>query len=162
MASSIFYKFNQFVEDLGNGLHNFDTDSIMALLTNTVPNIADTICDTSVSPCVIKSTSNAVEITPASGYTKKGLAVGTPVWAQISGVAKFYGVKVLWTAGASIGPFRYAVFFNDSKGAAATRPLIGWYDYNSGITLGVGETFAVGNSNDGTDWTVTYPICSVT
>jgi hypothetical protein len=70
-------------------------------------------------------------------------------------------VKVTWTAGASIGPFRYAVIYNNSTGAAASRPVIGYYDYGSAVTLGVGETFTIGNSNDGTDWTSTYPILTV-
>ncbi len=161
MASSSFYKFNQFVEDLGNALHNFDTDSIKILLTNTLPVAGDTHVDTTTTPCEVHPTSGAVEVAAASGYTKGGNAIATPIWAQTSGTAKFYGVKVTWTAGASIGPFRYAVIYNDSKGTTATRPVIGWFDYGSGITLGVGETFTVGNSNDGTDWTVTYPILTV-
>jgi len=161
MASSSFYKFNQFVEDLGNALHNFDTDSIMCLLTNTVPNVADTVVDTTTGTCTVKATSNAAEIAAASGYTKGGSAIATPIWAQASGTAKFYGVKVVFTAGASIGPFQYAVFYNNSKGTTSTRPVIGWFNYGSPVTLGVGETFTVGNSNDGTDWTATYPILTV-
>jgi hypothetical protein len=149
------------VENLGNKLHDFDADSIKILLTNTAPNVADTIVDTVSTPCIVKSTSNATEVAAASGYTKGGAAVASPVWAQTSGTAKFYGVKVTWTAGASIGPFRYAVIYNNSTGAAASRPVIGYYDYGSAVTLGVGETFTIGNSNDGTDWTSTYPILTV-
>jgi len=46
-----------------------------------------------------------------------------------------------WTAaGGSIGPFRYAVLYNDT---AANDPLIAWWDYGTSITLGAGDTFAV-------------------
>jgi hypothetical protein len=161
MPSSSFYKFNCFVEDIGKMKHDFANDTLQILLTNTVPNVADVVVDTTTTPCTVKSTSNAQEVAAASGYTKGGAAVGTLVYAQISGTAKMYGVKVTWTAGASIGPFRYAVMYNASKGTPSTRPVIVWFDYGSSITLGVGETFTVGNSNDGTDWTSTYPILTL-
>jgi len=160
MATSSFYKFNQFIQDIGTALHNLTTggDTIMCLLTNTVPNAADTVVDTTTTPCTVKSTSNATEVAAASGYVKTGVAVTGQQYIQTSGTAKFYCSTATWTAGASIGPFRYAVFYNISKGTTATRPVIGWFDYGSAVTLGVGETFTVGNSNDGTAWTATYPM----
>lgn len=162
MATSTFYKFNQFVEDIGNVLHDLNTggDAIYILLTNTVPNVADTVVDTSVTPCVVKATSNAAEIAAGNGYVKLGIQVTGQQYIQTSGTGKFYGVKVMWTCITSPMPtFRYAVVYNNSKATSATRPVIGWFDYGAGgVTLGVGETFTVGNSNDGTDWTSTYPM----
>lgn len=163
MASSTFYKFNQFVGDLGVKLHDLDTDELKILLTNTAPNAADTHIDTSTTPCEIHATSGAVEIAAGNGYTKGGEIVSTNVYAQSSGVGKLYGVKVTFTATGAIPTFRYAVLYNNTGGAAATRLPIGWWDYGvGGVTLGNGETFIVGNSNDGTDWTTTYPILTVT
>jgi hypothetical protein len=160
MASSTYYKFNQFVEDIGKILHNLATggDSIMVLLTNTVPNAADTVVDTTTTPCTVKATSNAAEIAAASGYAKGGVALTGQQYIQTSGTAKFYGSVATWTAGASVGPFRYAVVYNNTKGTTATRPVIGWFDYGSAVTLGIGETFTIGNSNDGTAWTSDYPM----
>jgi hypothetical protein len=160
MPTSSFYKVNQFVEDVGKVLHNLASggDAIMILLTNTVPNVGDTVVDTSVTPCVVKAVSNAVEIAAGNGYTKKGLQITAQQFIQTTGTAKFYGARPLWTCVTAPMPtFRYAVVYNDTKGTSATRPLIGWFDYGAGITPGVGETFAAGNSNDGTDWTSTYP-----
>ncbi len=160
MPTSSFYKFNQFVEDIGKVLHNLATggDSIMILLTNTLPQAGDTVVDTTTTPCTVKAASNAQEIAAASGYVKGGAQVTSQQYIQTSGTGKFYGVKVTWTAGAAIGPFRYAVVYNNSKGTTSTRPVIGWYDYGQSISLGVGEQFTVGNQNDGTDWTATYPM----
>jgi hypothetical protein len=46
-----------------------------------------------------------------------------------------------WTAsGAGFGPFRYAVLYNDT---AASKGLIGWWDYGSSISLSAGDTFTV-------------------
>jgi len=163
MATSTFYKFNQFVEDLGSKVHNLDTDELKILLTNTAPNAADINVDTVESPCIVEATSNAVEVAAGNGYTKGGEIVSTNVYAETSGVGKLYGVKVTFTATGAIPTFRYAVLYNNTAGAAATRPVIGWWDYGAGgVTLGAGETFTVGNSNDGTDWTTSYPILTVT
>jgi hypothetical protein len=43
------------------------------------------------------------------------------------------------TAG-GIGPFRYAILYNDT---AASDQIIGWYDYGSSITLNDTETLTV-------------------
>lgn len=162
MASSAFYKFNRFVQDLGNILHSLNaTDSLYCMLLNTVPVITDTAVDTTTGTCQMVG-SGAAEIAAASGYTKKGFLMTSVAWSQTSGVAKLTAAVASWTAGAAIGPFRYAVIFNDSRGTTATRPPICWFDYGGAVSLGIGETFTIGNSNDGTAWTSTYPILSVT
>lgn len=163
MASSSFYKFNCFVEDIGKELHLLGTDSLKILLTNTAPNAADTHVDTTTTPCEVHPTSGAVELAAGNNYTKGGNTVATPTYAQTSGTAKLYGVKVTFSCTtAPWSTFRYAVLYNDAGGTTATRPVIGYWDYGvGGVTLGVGETFIVGNSNDGTDWTATYPILTV-
>jgi hypothetical protein len=48
-----------------------------------------------------------------------------------------------WTAaGGTIGPFRYAVLYNDTPTSPAD-PLVGWWDYASNLTLQIGESFKV-------------------
>jgi hypothetical protein len=50
---------------------------------------------------------------------------------------------VVFTAsGGSIGPFRYAVLYDDTPTSPAD-PLVSWWDYGSSITLASGETFTV-------------------
>ena len=153
MAS--FSKFNQFVEDLGKALHDFPNDSLLVLLTNTAPNAADTVVDTTTGTCTVKSTSNAAEIAAGNGYTKKGNSAAASAWSQSSGTAKLVRADpATWTAsGGTIGPFRYAVLFNDSKGTTSTRPVIGYWDYGSSVTLQAGETFTV--DLDGTNGVLT-------
>jgi hypothetical protein len=50
---------------------------------------------------------------------------------------------VVFTAsGGTIGPFRYAVLYDDTPTSPAD-PLVSWWDYGSSITLNAGETFTV-------------------
>ena len=55
-----FNKFNQFVEDRANGVHNLGTDTLKFMLTNTAP----------VATNSVKA--DITEITAGSGYTAVG------------------------------------------------------------------------------------------
>src|SRR5882672_5031343 len=108
-----FNKFQQFVGDIGTKIHNLNADALYILLTNTAPNVADTVVDTTTSTCTIKSTSNALEITAANGYTKKGKLLAGVAYSQSTGTGKLTATNPVFTAsGGSFGPFRYAVLFN--------------------------------------------------
>lgn len=148
-------KFNSFVEDLAEKVHNLGSDTIMVLLTNTAPVAGDTVVDTVSTPCIVKASSNGNEIAAGNGYTKKGNQASVSSSAQSSGTYKLVlSDPATWTAsGGTIGPFRYAVMFNDTGGAGATRPVIAWWDYGSSITLQIGETFTV--DLDGTNGVLT-------
>lgn len=147
-----YVKFNIFVEDLVNKIHDiFGTggaaDSLRILLTNTVPNALDTHVDTVETPCIVEATSNAVEIAEGNGYTKKGELV-TNNGSRSAGTMTLSGTKVVWTCvTAAMAAFQHIVLYNDTAGAAATRPVIGRWDYGSSLTLQVGETFSVKFNN---------------
>lgn len=142
-----FNKFNQFVQDIGRGVMNLNSDTLRDLLTNTSPNAADTKVDTTTSTCTVGSTSNAAEIAAGNGYTKKGTAIGSTAYSQTSGTATLSGANVVYTAsGGTIGPFRYVVCYDDTAGTTATRSVIGWWDYGSSVTLNNGETFTIDHS----------------
>src|SRR5215831_2458494 len=147
-----FNKFNSFVADIGLKALNLNTDSLFILLTNTAPDPADTVVDTTTSTCTVKSTSNAAEITAANGYTKKGASVGSNAYSQTSGTAKLTGNAVTYTAsGGTIGAFRYAVLFDDTSGTTSTRSVIGYWDLGS-ITLQDGQSLKVGKDTSGNNW----------
>lgn len=129
MAS--FNKFQQFVEDLAEKVHNLQSDTLKVLLTNTAP----------VATNSIKA--NLTEITAGNGYTAGGTAATVSSSAQTSGTYKLVLADVVFTAsGGSIGPFRYAVLYNDTPTSPA-KPLIAWWDYGSSLTLASGESFTV-------------------
>ena len=129
MAS--FNKFNQFVEDLALGVHNLAAagHTLKVYLSNATP---DAAAD------AVKA--NLAEITNENGYT-------APVdiqndLSETGGTASVTAVDVTVTATGSVGPFQYAVIYNDDPTSPAD-PLVGWYDYGSPITLANGETFTI-------------------
>lgn len=126
-----FNKFNQLVEDLLEKVHNLGSDTLKVLLTNTAP----------VATNAVKA--DLTEISAGNGYTAGGATATISSSAQASGTYKLVLADVVFTAsGGTIGPFRYAVLYNDSPTSPAD-PLIGWWDYGSSITLQAGETFTV-------------------
>jgi len=125
-----FNKFNSFVEALAEKKHDLGADTLKVMLTNAAP----------VATNAVKA--DLTEISAGNGYTAGGNTASVTSSAQTSGTYKLVlGDPATWTAsGGSIGPFRYAVLYNDT---AASDELIGWWDYGSSITLAAGESFAV-------------------
>jgi len=129
-----FNKFQNFVEDLGKGVHQLHAagHTLKAYLSNTAPTATDTI----------KSTGSATELGAGNGYTAGGADVQND-YTESGGTGTLTGVDVVWTAASgTIGPFRYVVLYNDTPTSPAD-PLIGWYDYGSSITLADTETFTL-------------------
>ena len=123
-------KFLQFTKDLIDGAHDFDAHVFKVMLTNTAP----------VNTNTVKA--NITEITAGNGYTAGGTAT-TITTSTTTGTAKATGTDVTFTAaGGSIGPFRYAVLYNDTQTTPA-KPLVAWWDYGSAITLATGESLLV-------------------
>jgi hypothetical protein len=126
-----FNKFNQFVEDLAEKVHNLGSDTLKVLLTNTTPTASNAV------------KADLTEISAGNGYAAGGMQTAVAGSAQSSGTYKLTLNDVVFTAaGGSIGPFRYAVLYNDTPTSPAD-PLIGWYDYGSSITLADTETLTV-------------------
>ena len=124
-----FNKFNAFVEHLAEGVHNLQSHTLKVMLTNTAPVATNSV------------RADLTEIAAGNGYTAGGTAASVTSSAQTSGTYKLVLGDVVFTAsGGSIGPFRYAVLYNDTPTSPAD-PLICWWDYGSALTLANGETF---------------------
>jgi hypothetical protein len=127
MASAT--KFQQFVEDLAEGVHNLTADTLKLMLTLTAP----------VATNSVKA--DLTDISAGNGYTAGGTAVTVTTSAQSSGTYTLAGNQVVFTAsGGAIANFRYPVLYNDTPTSPAD-PLILFWDYGSTLTVNDGETF---------------------
>ena len=92
-----FNKYNCFVEDLAEKVHNLQGDTIKVALTNTAPTAGDIKFNTTTDPAP----------TAANGYAPTTAGAGTS--AQSAGTYKLVLNDVVFTATAGgIGPFEYA------------------------------------------------------
>lgn len=128
MAS--FVKFNIFSENLAEKVHDLNADTLKVYLSNTAPN---------TSTHTVKA--DLAEISAGNGYTAGGEDTQNAT-SRTGGTTSVTGVDITWTATGAIGPFRYAVLYNDTPTSPAD-PLIGYWDYASSISLASGETFKV-------------------
>lgn len=123
-----FNKFNAFAKDVAEGKHNLASNQLKIALTNTAP---------------VATNSVLADLTEITYTNLSSRNVTTNSSTQTAGVYKLTLADLVLTAsGGSVGPFRYAVLFNDTQTSPA-KPLIGWIDYGSAITLQNGETLTV-------------------
>jgi hypothetical protein len=127
-------KFLDFSEQLAKGVQNFGTDTYKVALSNTLPLNTYT------------SLSEITQISAGNGYTTGGSTTTTSV-GETSGTSTVSGTEVIFEAsGGTIGPFQYAVLYNDSATSPADA-LVAWWDYGSSVTLADGETFRIQFNN---------------
>ena len=125
-----FTKFYSFVEAVHEKVHNLGSDTLKVLLTNTAPSLSDT-----------QKSDISGELSTANGYTAGGATITVTSSAQSSGLYTLIASDVSWSAsGGSIGPFRWAVVYNDT---ATNDELIGYIDYGYSITVASGQTFTI-------------------
>ena len=122
-----FNKFNAFVENLSEGVHNLGTGQLVVALSNSAP---------------IATNSVLADITQITYTNLSSRNITTTSSAQTSGTYKLVLTDLVLSATGAVGPFRYAVIYNDTPTSPAD-PLIGWYDYGSSISLANGETLTV-------------------
>ena len=110
-------------------------DAIQVGLSNSAPSAATQTY----------SIANITELATSNGYTQGGVTCTTGAMSYAAGTLSFPLTMptTTWTSGTgSMGPFEYIIFWNTTR---TNKPLIGWYDYGSALTLNGanGDTFAV-------------------
>jgi hypothetical protein len=120
-------KFYSFIEAAMEKKHDFSADTFKILLTNTAPSLSNT------------QKSDLTEISAGSGYSAGGVTVTTTSSSQSSGLWTWIVADATLTAsGGSIGPWRYAVVYNDTS---TNDLLVGYLDYGYSVTIASGQTF---------------------
>ena len=148
MPTSDFYFFDDFAEQVGRGVHRFDSHTFKIALSNSAPNASSN-----------SGLGNITQISATGGYTDGaggGYALDGVTWAQSGNVAKLTVTdEVITASGGNVGPFRYAIIYNDT----ATSPLdalVGYIDYGSSLTLADTESLTV--DFDATDGLLTVTV----
>jgi hypothetical protein len=114
--------FNCFPEDLAEKKHNLGSDQLVVALTNSAPVATNTVL------------ANITEV----AYTNlSSRNITTSSSSQTSGTYTLVLNDLTLTASGAVGPFRYAVIYNDT---ASNDELIGWYDRGESISLAANET----------------------
>lgn len=140
-----FTKFQDFAEQVAKGKHDFSTHVFKVALTNTAPNVTDAGFLLASHPAPVA----------ANGYTAGGSPT-TVTTNEVTGTMTIQGTQVVFTATAGgIGPFRYAILYNDTATSPADA-AVGFWDYGSSISLADTETFTVkfNNASPGTILTI--------
>lgn len=127
--TATFNKFNQFVADLANKVHNLGSDVLKVMLSNTAPVATNTV------------KANIVEIAAGNGYVAGGNQATQISSSQVGGteILKLNNF-VFQGAGGSIGPFRYLILYNSTPIAG---PLIAWFDFGQSISVANGDSLIV-------------------
>jgi hypothetical protein len=127
-----FNKFQQFVEDLAKGVHNFTSDSTCSV----------TVALTAAANAPVATNSILANLTQVA-YTNLSTRVVTGITAEhTTGTVTFTADDLVLTASGAVATFRYVVLYNDDPTSPAD-PLIGWYDHGSDVTLATGETYTI-------------------
>lgn len=129
MASYV--KFNDFVEQVLKGVHDFSSASLKVALTNIAPTAANAIL------------TDITQIAATGGYVAGGYELDGEVLSETAGNAKIIvNDETITAAGGAVGPFRYLVIYNDTP-SSPVDPLIAYYDYGSALTLNDGESLTL-------------------
>ena len=128
-------KFNCFVEDVAEKVHNLGSDQLKVALTDTLPTASNTVI------------ANITEISYSNLSSRN---ITTTSSAQTSGTYKLVLTDLTLTATGTVPQFRYVVLYNSTP---ASGNLIGWYDYGSEVNMVNGDTFVI--DFDGTNGTLT-------
>jgi hypothetical protein len=130
-----FTKFNCFVEDLAEKVHNLGSDTLTVALTVSAPSASNTVL------------ADISEISYTNCSTRDIITLSS---AQSAGTYKLVCQDLVLSASGAVGPFRYVVLYNST---AAAGPLVGYYDYGSNVTMSAAQTFTI--DFDGTNGVLT-------
>ena len=126
-----FTKFNAFVADIANKVHNLGSDQL-------------TIALTAAANAPVATNSVLADLTQISYTNLSSRNVTTSSSSQSSGTYKLICNDLVLTASGAVATFRYVVLYNST---AASGNLIGFWDYASNVTLANGDTFTIDFDN---------------
>ena len=127
-------KFEIFVQDLANGVHNLGTDNLRLGLTPTLPSASLDALRADVAGEIVYTNL-------ASDPTSRNITIASST--QTGGTYSLVASdQTLTASGGAVAAFQYIFIFNEGT-TAKVDPVIGWYDYGSSLTLNDGESLTI-------------------
>lgn len=121
--------FNVVVLDLMKGYHAWHLHTLKIALSNVAPVATNSVF------------ADITEITAGNGYSAGGATCTITDLSQTSGSGKMVIADIsIAASGGSISTFRYAVLYNSTQ-TTPLKPLIGWWDLGSSISLSSGQSY---------------------
>lgn len=121
-----FNKFNFFVQDVANKIHNLGSDQLAVALTDVAPTATNHVL---------------ADLTQISYTNLSSRNITTTSSTQTSGTYNLKLNNLTLTASGTVAQYRYIVIYNST---AASGNLIGWYDNGSEVNLiNSGDIFAI-------------------
>lgn len=125
-------KVQQFIEDLGKGVHNFTSDA-----TCTVTVVLLTNANAPVATNSVLANLTTIDHTNLSSRVVTGIT-----FEQTTGTAVLTATDLVLTASGAVPTFRWVAFYNDDPTSPAD-PLIGFYDHGVDVNMQSGDTFTI-------------------
>ncbi len=124
-----YLKFQQFVEDLAEKVHNMGADTLtVGLTTNAnIPVVGNAILS---------------DITEIAYTNLSARVISIASSAQTTGTYKLTLTDLVLTATGAVATFRHVFIYNDTP-ASPLNPLISFFDHGSDVTLADGETYTL-------------------
>lgn len=118
-------KFQQFVADIANKVHNLGSDTLVIALTDTLPVATNTVL------------ANISQIS-YTNLSSRSLTASSSV--ETAGTYNLLLNNLTLTASGTVPQFRYLVIYNST---AASGNLIAWADYGSEINMSSGDQLPI-------------------
>ena len=125
-----YVKYQDFVEQLCRGVHNFGSHVFKVALSNGTPDATHT------------TLSAITELSTANGYTAGGATTTIGITETTGTVTVTATDPAAWTASGAGISFRYAALYNDTATSPADA-LIAYWDNGSSTTVTSGNTLTV-------------------
>ena len=125
-----YVKYQDFVEQLCRGVHNFGSHVFKVALSNAAPDATHT------------TLSAITELSTANGYTAGGATTTIGISETAGTVTVTATDPAAWTASGAGISFRYAALYNDTATSPADA-LIAYWDNGSSTTVTAGNTLTV-------------------
>lgn len=122
-------KFNQFVEDISEGVYTSSTDQFIVALTTQ-------------ANAPVATNSVLADLTQISYTNLSSRNLTTSTSGQTSGTFTQLFADLVLTASGAVATFRHVVIYNDTPTSPAD-PLLARYDFGSDLTLASSETLTV-------------------